>query len=202
MNKPGRHLQALAGHLVDLYRLARFTFVNPHSYTKFRQIKSVAKRTGARMLLETGTFRGVTTRRCSPHFDRVYTIELDETLASESKAYLATRRNVEVIQGDAAVWVPKVLERPEVDRVLVFLDGHYSGGITAHGEVSEPAVMEIESLGRFKAKICAIVIDDFRCFKGPEGPRKSDLFRSLEHCFPDFDIAVHLDQVIATREAP
>ena len=41
MNKQGSILSALAGHVVDLYRLARFDFRHPHSYSKVRDSKII-----------------------------------------------------------------------------------------------------------------------------------------------------------------
>jgi hypothetical protein len=202
MNRPGAHFQAVAGHLVDLYRLATFRFLNPHSYTKFRQLKNVARQVGARTVIETGTYRGVTARRCSSAFERVYTIELDQALAAESTRYLADRKNVEVIQGDGLVKLPEVMARPDVKDVLVFLDGHFSEGITAKGDHAEPAVLEVIALGQFKEKLRGIVIDDFRLFGAVDGyPPKSVLVRSIEEHFPGWNLAVHLDQVIVTPPA-
>lgn len=202
MNKQGSHFAAWGGHLVDLWRLVRFQQRNPYSYSKFRNIKSAARRTGATQMIETGTYLGNTAMRCAPHFQKLYTIELDKDLAASAAAYLAKRKNVEVIQGDALAELPKILERPEVKDLLVFLDGHFSGGITAHGDVPEPACEEIEVLGRFKDKIRSIVIDDFRCFGNDAGwPTKSALLHSVETHFNDgFDISVHLDQVLVTRK--
>jgi hypothetical protein len=201
MNKPGAFLQAMGGHLVDLYRLLTFEVQNPHSLSKLRNINALRKKTGARTLIETGTFRGVTAARCARFFDKVFTIELDETLAREAAEYLRRWPNVEAIQGDGLAMLPKILERAEVRDVLVFLDGHFSGGETAHGDIPEPAVEEIEVLARYRDKIRAIVIDDFRCFgTSPGYPTKADLLQSIEKHFNDgFEIAVHLDQVLVGR---
>jgi hypothetical protein len=40
MNKQNRDFQAYVGHLLDIYRIAAFKFRNPHSWTKYRHIKS------------------------------------------------------------------------------------------------------------------------------------------------------------------
>jgi hypothetical protein len=202
MNKQGAHFAAFGGHLVDLWRLVSFQPSNPHSYSKFRNIKSVAKRTGATQMIETGTYLGNTAMRCAPHFQKLYTVELDKELVAKATVYLTKRKNVEVIQGDALAELPKILARPDVNNLLVFLDGHFSGGVTAHGDVPEPACEEVEVLRQFKSKIRAIIVDDFRCFGTDAGwPTKSALLHSLETCFnDDFDIAVHLDQVLITRK--
>src|SRR5438105_1556154 len=127
MNKPNAYFQALAGHFVDLYRLAAFRFTTAHSYTKFRHLNALRKSTGATQMIETGTYRGVTAGRCARVFERVYTIELDKPLAAEAAKFLAPKRNVEVIQGDALAELPKVLARDDVRELVIFLDGHFSG---------------------------------------------------------------------------
>jgi hypothetical protein len=202
MNKQGARFAAYGGHLVDLWRLARFQYANPHSYSKFRNIKTVARRTGATQMIETGTFLGNTAMACAPYFRKLYTIELDEALAASAAAYLKRRPNVEVIRGDAAVELPKILERPDVNELMVYLDGHFSGGVTALGDVPEPACMEIETLGRFRDKIRGVVIDDFRSFGTEPGfPSKSDLLHSVEKHFNNgYEILIHLDQVLIMRK--
>jgi len=201
VNRPGAYLQAMAGHLVDLYRLALFNVSNPHSYSKFRTIKHVARRTDARAFVEAGTYRGVTAARCARIFDQVFTVELDEKLAAAAAKYLDRWPNVTAIRGDALVEVPAILARPEVNNVIVFLDGHFSSGETAMGDLAEPAVEEIRLLGKYRQKIRGLIIDDFRGFGRWEGfPAKSELFAALEKEFPEFDITVHLDQVIVTPD--
>jgi hypothetical protein len=200
VNKPGAGLQALAGHVIDLYRLASFQVSNPFSYSKFRNIKALARRTGARVLIEAGTYRGVTTARCARIFERVYTIELDPALAAEAAQYLRKWPNVEAIQGDALKALPTLLKRPNVADVLLFLDGHFSAGDTAMGDLSEPVVEELSVLGEHKSRICGMIIDDFRGFGTYETwPAKSALLRAIEDHFPGYDVMIHLDQVIVAR---
>ena len=198
MNKQNQYLQALAGHILDLYLLASFQFNNPHSYTKFRQIKSLQKKTKASVFIETGTYLGVTTKRCAPIFNKLYTIELDENLAKQAKEYLSNNKNIKVIQGDAVKILPNLLEGEEINNALVFLDGHFSGGITACGDHPEPAIEELKILAKHKSQINCIIIDDFRTF-GSEGiPKKSELIKAAEDYFDGYKITVHLDQLVIT----
>ena len=200
MNRQGTDLKAVAGHIVDFFRLATFTFQNPHSLTKVRQIKSVGRMTGARCMIESGTYLGNTARRCAGAFDKVITIEIDQALASAADIHLAKSPNVEVINGDAMEVLPSVLARPEVQDVLVYLDGHFSGGDTGIGTQIEPACDIIFLLATCNYKLRSIIVDDFREFGQPGWPRKSELIRALEDAFDDtFEITVHLDQVIACR---
>jgi len=197
MNKQGSFIAAMGGHLKDLANMASFKIANPHSWSKYRQLKAVGKRTQADCLIETGTYLGNTTMRCSRVFKKVYTIELDQTLFEKASAYLASRDNVECIQGDATVELPKVLDRADCTNAVIFLDGHFSKGDTAHGDMAEPACELLSSLASYKDKIKGIVVDDFRLFGIDAGwPKKSELIKSAEDCFGDFSIAVHLDQLV------
>jgi hypothetical protein len=200
MNHQNREFQAVMGHLLDLYRLAAFKFSNPHSYTKFRAINSLRKQVSAKIFIETGTYLGVTTRRCAPMFEKVYTIELDQKLAQQAKDFLAPNGNVEVLQGDVLLILPKVLEKPICD-ALIFLDAHFSGGVTACGDIPEPAIEELKVLSPVKDKIAGIIIDDFRLFGTEPGfPSKSALFEAIETYFPNFAVTVALDQVLILRQ--
>ncbi|AOX03497.1 hypothetical protein BJP34_32340 [Moorena producens PAL-8-15-08-1] len=197
MNKQNRELEAVIGHIVDLYRIFGFKFSNPHSYTKFRQIKSLQKKTQSKVLVETGTYLGVTTNRCAPIFQKIYTVELDKVLAEKARNFLSRHKHIEVLEGDGLDQLPKVLASDDIDNVLIFLDGHASGGDTACGDLPEPAIEELKTIARYKSKVNAVIIDDFRTFGTDAGfPKKSAIFNALEDNFSEYDITVHLDQIL------
>ncbi|MGH8488173.1 MAG: hypothetical protein ACREXS_04705 [Gammaproteobacteria bacterium] len=133
----------------------------------------------------------------------MYTIELDIKLADRAVSYLADRENVTVLHGDALDVLPKVLQSP-VDKVLIFLDGHFSGGVTVCGDMPEPAVEELRVISAYRDKIQAVVVDDFRCFGTEHGwPSKSALLKAAEDYFEKygFELNAHLDQLILERKA-
>ena len=202
MNEQGRPLSAVAGYAVDIVRLASARPLNLHSYTKYTVLRALKQRTRARCLIETGTFLGVTAARCARVFDRVFTIELDDKLAGRARTYLRRFKNVELLQGDAAKLLPEVVARDEARDAIIFLDGHFSGGDTARGEVSEPALGELETLARTADRICGVVVDDFRLFGIEPGfPSKAELLAVAERAFPfpSFTLDVHADQLIIER---
>lgn len=201
MNRLSLYCRGFGGYLQDLYRIARVDFSNPHSYTKFLTIRRLARATGARAFIEAGTFRGVMASRCASIFDQVYTIELDQKLAAAASEFLRTKKNVKVIQGDALAVLPELLQRDELKKVLLFLDGHYSSGETACGDLPEPAAEELQGLTKYRDKIDAIVIDDIRSFGTEQGfPKKSELLRAAEDSFgTGYQIRIFLDQLIITR---
>jgi hypothetical protein len=202
MNGPKRALRGMGGYVRDLLRLARGTPVNPHSYMKYLALRSLGARTGAKSLIESGTFFGVTSARCASVFDRVITIEVDAQLARRAKEFLSRYENVTVLEGDAVDLLPQIFLQPSCSRVVVFLDGHFSGGVTGKGAVLEPALLELEILAKNEERICGIVIDDFRLFGLEPGfPKKSELVLAVERLFPPprFELKIHADQMIIER---
>lgn len=192
--------RAASEGVIDLVSTLRFQNTVPHPYTKFRQLKAIAAVAGADILIESGTYLGMTARRAAHCFSHVYTIELDGALASAAKARLSKLKNVTVVQGDSTEVLPGLMGKAEIDNALVFLDGHYSGGSTALGPVVEPAILELEVLAPFRDRLVAVVIDDFRTFGESEGvPMKSELFNAIERLFPEFRAGVNLDQVLVSR---
>ena len=195
-------LRAVFDHLQDLWRIANFSFHNPRNLTKFRQIKSVARRSGAQCLIESGTYRGTTTKRCVPEFHKIVTIEIDESLARDAKLFLKNNSNVEVVQGDVIDCLPAILEKQDMQNILVYLDGHFSGGVTGKGKADEPACDAVNLLSKYRHKLSAIIIDDFREFGRSGLPKKSDLIIACENFFGDnTKLTVHLDQVVVFRDA-
>jgi len=195
-------ITGFAGYIIDYYRLYRLNFTNPHSYLKFKIIDRVRRQCGSNILIETGTFKGVTTLRCSKVFDRVYTIEIDKKLSDQAKAYLSHRDNVEMLQGDALDVLPNLLNSEDVYDCMFFLDGHYSGGETGKTYIPEPAIEELKIISNYEKKVKAIIIDDFRSFGNEsEFPTKSELLQAVENMFPidKFYTRVFMDQLIITK---
>ncbi len=192
------------GHILDLVDAVRFDFKNPHSYTKFRMIQSLKQKSKSKILIEAGTYFGVTADRCSRIFDKVYTIELNQTLAQKAIYFLEPRKNVTVIKGDALKVLPKLLELNGTQNVFVYLDGHVCGPMTSYGDFPGPAVEELKTLSSYREKINAIVIDDFRNFGVEKNfPAKSTLVKVAEDNFPNdrFDISIHWDQLVILRKS-
>lgn len=186
-----------------MIRTAQCSFNAAHSYTKFRVINRVRKLTGATTFVETGTFLGDTTRRAAAVFDKVYTIELGPDLAGRAKKIFRRQPCITVIEGDATHMLPEIFAKYEFDKAVVFLDGHFSEGITACGENPEPALEELEFLARHKNRISGIVIDDFRTFGALPGfPSKTKLIASAETLFASagYTVSVILDQVVIFKK--
>ena len=114
--------------------------------------------------VETGTYRGTTTRFLSENFPSVHSIEPEPDLyrkASEKFADL----NVRIYNGTSEEILPGLLPKLSGD-INFWLDGHYSGGITFKGEQDCPVIEELEAISTNMSNFrsVAIMIDDVRCF--------------------------------------
>jgi len=71
----------------------------------------------------------------------------------------------EIINGDSGEKIQSLLT--EINEPCVFwLDGHYSGGITAKAEIDTPIMAELDAIFNHKILNHVILIDDARLFIG------------------------------------
>lgn len=200
MNEPKTFLEPLAGYLLDALAKLRNVPFTPHSLTKLHNLRTVRALSGATTVVEIGTYKGVTTRRLARLFDKVVTVEIDEALMTHAKARCAGRDNIEFLLGDGSLLLPEILARER--NVLLFLDGHFSGGETGQGDEPEPVLKEMDTVQRHLDRVCAVVIDDFRLFGVEPGwPHKSEVFAKLESVCtePAWTISLLNDQYVAYR---
>ena len=113
--------------------------------------------------IETGTYRGDTTRFLSSLAEAVISIEADPTLATNARRRLASRKNVRIIEGRSEDVLPTLL--PSIEgNVNFWLDGHYSAGMTFRGP--SPIELELKSIGASLTRwtAVAVLVDDVRLF--------------------------------------
>jgi hypothetical protein len=129
---------------------------------------ALAKVVGARtdelkVFIETGTFMGDTIDNLSPFFDEIHSIELSPDLHQRASLRFLHDRHIKLHFGDSSS-VLRILI-PKIDKPAVFwLDGHWSGGITARGEQDCPLLTELQLImDQFPHK-ALILIDDYRLF--------------------------------------
>jgi hypothetical protein len=142
------------------------------------------------ILVETGTFLGDTVRSLKGDFEEIYTIELDEALCQKARRRFARYRHVCVIQGDSGERLPDVLAR--VSRPCLFwLDGHYSGGITAKGAENTPILRELTHVLHHRLQGHVVLIDDADAFTGQDGyPPLQSLCEFVKASRPQWSIEV------------
>jgi hypothetical protein len=164
--------------------------IPPPSTVKHALLLEHARSFDLSLLVETGTFWGETVAAMRRHFRQVTSIELEPRLARHCRRRFARFRNVEIVHGDSARELKRVVSQLR-GRTLFWLDGHDSGGDTA---ATEPLADELIAV--MNAPVGSVVlVDDARTFTGP--PRMTiDEIASLtqEH----FTMAVRDDVIRLT----
>lgn len=139
----------MGGHLLikelrEIFTLAR---QNPDQYKNF---------------VETGTYHGDTTREAEKLFPNVYTIEINETLYSETKPTL--KHQTHAYLGDSLKILPTLVEQLYGPTVW-FLDAHQSGYDTSNNGKNVPLLEELDIILNRSGKCSQLlIIDDVRLF--------------------------------------
>lgn len=116
------------------------------------------------VFVESGTFFGGTTEEAAKYFRQVHTIELCPNLYRKAVLRFLGRNNIHVYLGDSSKLIPEIL--PNIrGKIMFWLDGHYSEGMTAKGDKNTPIVEELEAIKKSGIKDAVILIDDIRCFQ-------------------------------------
>ena len=121
-------------------------------------------------LVETGTFLGAMVEASRDTFTRIISIELDAKLHRQAQRKFARFAHITILRGDSAAVLPEVLKGLS-EPCLFWLDGHFSGGITAKSDVETPILQELAAILRHPIKGHVILIDDARAFTGQGGFR-------------------------------
>lgn len=164
----------------------------PHLY-KQKTVKEYAKAFSIRTFIETGTYEGDMVEATRKIFDKVYSIELDMTLYKNAKQRFSRFKNITIIQGDSGKVLPKLLKSIKFS-CLFWLDAHYSGGITAKGELETPVIQELQSILNHSIKKHVILIDDAHCFVGQNNyPTVEELKKLVFNINPTLVLSVEND---------
>lgn len=200
MNDPKSIVEPIAGYVLDSIAKIRGEAFVPHSLTKLQALTRLRKTTGATTIIEVGSYKGVTTRRLSRFYEQVLSIEIDPVLCEQARRRCATRRNVTIYEGDGKAVLSQLAAT--VRKCVLFLDGHFSGEGTGHGDEPEPVLAELNVVRPCIDNFVGVVVDDFRLFGVERGwPRKSQVMSMLEQILPSpqWSHAVLNDQFVATR---
>ncbi len=149
----------------------------PPDRVKHKLIELAAMTAGARVVVETGTYWGDTTAYFAVRGYQVHSIELSLRLADLAEKRFGRLSNVHIYQGDSGEILSDVIGA--IDEPICFwLDGHYSGGVTAGVSADVPILREIEVVGQHPMRAQhVIVIDDMNSFDGGEYPTVGEVVR-------------------------
>lgn len=140
--------------------------VPPPHLVKQEAINYYRDKYGIDILVETGTYLGEMVEAQKKKFKQIFTIELDGNLYNNAVNKFRKDRHIKIYQGDSGEVLEKIL--PEIkDSALFWLDGHYSAGNTAKGELNTPIKKELRSILERNLNH-VILIDDARDFKGTD----------------------------------
>ena len=114
--------------------------------------------------VETGTYLGDTVECLCEDFELLHSIELSPVYFEQASRRFTGRPKVHLTNADSTSGLAHVLASLGSDRVLVWLDAHFSGGDTAKGASNSPVESELRTILGFNARSDVILIDDLRYF--------------------------------------
>lgn len=170
--------------------------VPPPHIVKFITIKQKRIINKAKVLIETGTYEGAMIDSCKRIFKKIYSIELDESLCENARILFQSYPHITIINGDSGEKLVSVLK--EINEPCLFwLDGHYSGGITAKGNVNTPIMAELKAILTHHINNHVILIDDARLFVGENDyPTVNDLTTFVQNENASKRIVIENDIII------
>lgn len=149
-------------------------------------------------LVETGTYYGDMLAALRGDFQALHSIELSPRLARRARRRFAGDDAVTIHEGDSGVLLPAVLRglgRPAV----LWLDGHYSGPLTARGAVDTPLLAELEAALALGTADDVILIDDARLLGTPPYPSSAEVERLVAARRPEWSVHLESDVLVAHR---
>ena len=147
---------------------------------------------GKTNFVETGTYVGSSIRKVASLFQSLKSVEASSDLHAVACHMLASQTNVELVCGDARDFLEGI-PSDYLDDSVVFLDAHYSTGITSRAFGVCPVFDEIGIILE-KAPDDVVVVDDLRTMNGRRGyPSLQGLFQQLPAGLP---ATIIFDQLI------
>lgn len=138
--------------------------VPPPHFIKQSVIKKYQKQFNVDTFIETGTYKGDMVYAVKDRFKKIFSIELDIDLYKQASYRFRKQKHIKIIQGDSGKVLIDII--PKINDIAIFwLDGHYSGGITAKGKKNTPILDELSFILESKHDHI-LLIDDARLFKG------------------------------------
>ncbi len=158
-----------------LERAALRDWARTHRPPAPRSIKTAAIRRFAdptrRVFVETGTFYGDMVAALRDDFARLYSIELSAGLYRKAMRRFEGDPGITILHGDSGSVLGPVLRGADAPAVL-WLDGHYSGVLTARSKDGDtPVMQELRTALESGTEDDAILIDDARLFGQGRGYR-------------------------------
>lgn len=169
--------------------------VPPPNGVKYATLADYGAAFGLETLIETGTLRGGAIYALKNRFKKLYSIELSRELAATAQHRFHSHPHIQILQGDSGQLLPQLLSGVS-QPCLFWLDGHYSGGVTAQGDLETPILKEMRTIFDYPCNDHVILIDDARLFDGTDDYPTIDGLRALcEAERPDYNFSVVNDMI-------
>lgn len=169
----------------------------PHPY-KVAVVRSYARRFRTPVLVETGTYLGQMVRRVRRSFKRIWSVELDDALFARASELFQSETHINIVHGDSSAVLPEIL-RAEAGPILFWLDGHWSGGVTARGNLDTPIIAELSAVLSRSGDRDVILIDDAREFGKGDYPSLSTVKAMIKEKRPRWQVEIRNDVLRAHR---
>lgn len=163
--------------------------VPPPLVYKHQELRRYAEAYDLRVLIETGTFLGDTVYHFRHRFEQILSIELSEDLVKRARRRFRRTPHVEILEGDSEIVLGELVRKLELP-ALIWLDAHFSGGVTARGERETPVIRELEIL--LDASPNHIVLVDDARFFGTDSayPTLTDVRTLVKNRRPGYEMDV------------
>ncbi|MEZ6066345.1 MAG: hypothetical protein R3B90_11710 [Planctomycetaceae bacterium] len=172
----------------------------PPHLVKQNLIRRYAARFGCDTLVETGTYKGDMLLALQEQFRQLYSIELHQGLHERVCQMFHGKPHVRLLQGDSGERLGDVLS--ELDRPALFwLDGHFSAGQTARGDLNTPVIAELERILAHPVKEHVVLIDDARLFNGTDDYPTVEFLKARLNQSGSFNVVIEDDAIAITRRA-
>src|SRR5215213_327551 len=167
----------------------------PPHIVKEELINDCARTFKTNVLVETGTYLGDMVHAMRKSFSKILSFELDQELAAQARKRFANDDHITIVQGDSGRLLGDYLGDIH-EPCMFWLDGHYSGGITARGSLDTPIKNELTYILSHPVDGHVILIDDARCFTGENDyPTLQDLREFLNERKPGWQFSVETDVI-------
>jgi hypothetical protein len=129
------------------------------------------------------------------HFRQIYSIELSDRLYRFARRRFSNLEHVELIHGDSAEQLRRVVQKLQ-QPALFWLDGHYSGGVTALGATQTPVWDELHCVYGGSDLDHVTILDNDRLF-GTEAdyPTMEAVRELILRYRPDYTIEKKCDMI-------
>ena len=136
----------------------------PPHLVKQNLLKSYKDKHKLNILIETGTYLGDMVYAQRNNFNSIYSIEIQSFLYEAAKRRFKNFKHINILKGDSGKVLNEIM--PKINEpALIWLDGHYSGGITGKSDINCPIYSELGAIFS-TPNDNVILIDDANCFDG------------------------------------